>query len=80
MSVRGHAASEGTAPGNFYADEGAWAMDPPEPDPLEIVIWSAGDDGYQGILSEVETDAYVDLDGNDLEGLRDLAIPLENCR
>ena len=51
MSVSSHAASEGTAPANFYADSGAWAMDPPEPEPVfeayveddHLVIYPADD-------------------------------------
>lgn len=58
----------------------AWGDEPEPPEPLEIFVWGVDRDGYQGSLSEPGTRAYIDLDGDDLEGLRDLAIPLEACR
>ena len=67
-------------PENPYTETGAWNDDPEPPEPLEIFVWTVDRDGYQGSISESGTRAYVDLDGDDLEALRDLAIPLEACR
>ena len=53
MSVHGHAASEGAEPGNFYAESGAWAMDPPEPDPIELTPLN---DGSEFVYATLDTE------------------------
>ena len=59
MSVHGHAVSEGAEPANFYGESGAWAMDPPELEPVfnayqqgEHFVIHAEDNARQAIAAE----------------------------
>ena len=56
MSVHGHAASEGAEPGNFYAESGAWAMDPPE---LEAVFEAYVEDDHLVIYPADDPDTWI---------------------
>lgn len=54
MSVRGHAAVEGTAPGTVYADDGAWADGPDDSSSLELTALNDGNEYVYAILDTEE--------------------------